>query len=136
MPHPTKSKRSVVKRDNGYSETRILTKLAHAGGHTTESGWRSQQQPHDSSLEHPSMGRLHLSFAKKGQGACVFSREEMPLWVHSCTKAAEPGEEIRSDVFLPHLSTRHTQDSQPDIAGRSGRLEWYRCWILQQRQRH
>lgn len=57
-------------------------------------------------------------------------------WVWSCTKAAESGEEVRLGVSsLPHLSTKHTWDSQPDIAGRSSRLVWYRCWALQQRDK-
>ena len=90
----------------------------------------------DSSLRRPSMGRLLPSFAQKGQGACILRRKEISPWVCLYTKAAKSREEIKSDICsLPRLSTRHTWDSQPDIAGRSSRLVWHRCWALQQRDR-
>lgn len=52
----------------------------------------------------------------------------VPAQKHLVWETAGPGV-----CFLPHLSTRHTRDSQPGTAGTSSHLVWYRCWALQHR---
>lgn len=62
-----------------------------------------------------------LVLLRRDTGACVFSREEITLWVHSCTKAAKPG--LRRKVRCPLLTSSEHQ-AHAGLTARHSWQEW------------